>query len=95
VRLAGFFARRWRGELPVRVLLGRDMLGVGTLINLACSVVALMAVAQGAPLPVALALHWAPLPYNLFLCAALWRTPGRAGWAAWCGVAWVAAMMVV
>lgn len=91
----GFLARRWRGEVPVRVLLGRDMLGAGTAINLGFSFAALMALAQGLPPALALALHLAPLPYNAFLCAALWRTPGRSRLAAGCGLAWAAAMLVV
>lgn len=94
MRLGGFFARRWRGELPVRVLLGRDMLGVGTLVNLIFSFGAMMAVAQGAQPVAALALHLLPVPYNVFLCIALWRTPGRSRLAASCGLAWTVAMLV-
>jgi len=37
----------------------------------------LAAIIQGAHAGVAVALHFAPMPYNLFLFAALWRAPDR------------------
>ena len=36
-----YFSRRWRGQVPLAVLLWRDMLGVGTLINLTGTMLAL------------------------------------------------------
>ena len=32
-----------------------------------------------APTPLAMAVHFAPVPYNLFLFIAVWRTADRAG----------------
>lgn len=72
-----FFSRRWHNRIPLSVLLWRDMLGVGTLINLTATLMALIALTQGAHLAIALALHFAPMPYNVFLVAALWRAPDR------------------
>lgn len=69
----GFFARRWHGQVPLGVLFWRDMIGFGSLLNLAASVVAMIVAASGAPLGVAVALHFAPVPYNLFLFGAVWR----------------------
>ena len=69
----GFFSRRWLGEVPLAVLFWRDMIGVGSVINLAASILALIVAASGAPIGVAVALHFAPLPYNLFLYAAVSR----------------------
>ena len=77
-RHSGYFARRWRGEVAAAPLFWRDMLGVGTLINIALTFVALMLTAQGAPGGLAVDVHFAPLPYNVFLVAALWRLPVRA-----------------
>jgi len=74
---AGFFARRWRGEVPLATLFWRDMIAIGSLLNLGASFFALMLAAQGAPTGWAVAMHFAPLPYNLFLFAALWRRSDR------------------
>lgn len=85
-----YFSRRWHGQVPLTVLLWRDMLIVGTLINIVATALALTAVIQGAHAGLAVALHLAPMPYNVFLFAALWRSPCRdfvtsaiaAGWLA-------------
>lgn len=73
----GFFARRWRGDVPLARLFWHDMLVVGSLLNLVATFGALMLAAQGAPTALAAALHFGPLPYNLFLWLALWRHPAR------------------
>ncbi len=86
---SGFFTRRWQGQLPLAVLFWRDMVGVGSLINLACSILALLVAAGGAPLGVAVALHFAPLPYNLFLFAAVWRNSRKAPWMALAALVWL------
>lgn len=72
-----YFSRRWRGQVPLPQLLWRDIIGVGTLVNLVATMLALAAVTQDAPSGLAVALHFAPLPYNVFLFGALWHTPGR------------------
>ncbi len=64
---SSFFARRWRAEVPLAVLFWRDLLAVGTLVNLFASFGALVMVAQGVAGHWAVAVHLAPLPYNLFL----------------------------
>ena len=51
----------------------RDMLCVGTLVNLLTTFAAFMAASQGAPSWAAAAIHFAPLPYNIFLYAAIGR----------------------
>lgn len=89
-----FFIRRWRGQVPLPVLFWRDMLGVGTLVNLTATFAALMAAAQGAPIAVAAAMHFAPLPYNLFLFAALWRLPERGKVLPLLALAWLVVMTV-
>lgn len=80
--------------MPLRRLFWRDMLGVGTLVNLAATFVALMAAAQGAPVALAAALHFAPLPYNLFLFAALWRLRERGSVLPLVALVWLLAMTV-
>lgn len=50
------------------------MMGVGTLVNVAATFVALVMVSQGAPAWAAVAVHFAPVPYNLFLFAIVQRS---------------------
>lgn len=73
----GFFARRWRGQVPPARLFWRDIVLVGSVVNLVATFLALMLAAQGVATAIAVAVHFSPLPYNLFLCGALWRHPGR------------------
>jgi hypothetical protein len=94
-RPAGFFASRWRGQVPLSTLLWRDMVFVGSLLNLAASVLALILAAHGLPLGWAVAVHFAPLPYSAFLFAALWRMPRRGMVHSVIGVTWLATMAVV
>jgi len=91
----GFFACRWRGAVPLRTLFWRDMLAVGSVVNLAASFAALIAAAAGAPMAWAAALHFAPVPYNVFLVLALWRLPGRPAIALAVAALWLAVMTVV
>jgi hypothetical protein len=74
-----FFASRWRGEAPLDRLFWRDMVVFGTLLNLLTTAVALLLLGLKAPLWVVLAAHLSPLPYNIFLLAAVWRTADAAG----------------
>ena len=68
------------------------MLGVGTLINLRATFLALVALIQGAHFWLAVALHFAPMPYNLFLFAALWRAPDLNILAAAIAAGWLVAV---
>jgi hypothetical protein len=90
-----FFSRRWHGRVRLAYLLWYDMLGVGTLINLTASFLAFILLTRGAPSLLALALHLAPLPYNLFLLAAVWRAPRRGPLAVALALSWFALMLVV
>jgi hypothetical protein len=79
----------------MRTLLWRDMLGIGTMVNLLATFVALMAASQGVSGWAAAAIHFAPLPYNLFLLAVVNRAKPRAGFAIGLALAWVAVMTIV
>ena len=74
---AGYFARRWHGQVPAARLFWHDMVGVAGAVNLLVSFAALMLMAQGAATWLAALLHFSPLPYNFFLFTALWRLPQR------------------
>ena len=91
----GYFSRRWHGQIPLAVLLWRDMIGVGTLINVLATVVGLAVMLQGAHPAVAVALHFAPLPYNVFLFAAVWRSPHRDFVTGAIAVGWLAAVTLI
>jgi len=69
-----FFVRRWRREVPLGLLFWRDMIVVGSAVNLAMAFISLMALGFKADLGVAMLIYFAPLPYNLFLAGAVWRT---------------------
>jgi hypothetical protein len=90
-----FLARRWAGQVPTGTVLWRDMLGVGTVLNLLASLVALAMASQGLPAGAAVAVHLAPVPYNFFLLAAVLRSRPGGSLARAVALAWVALMMVV
>lgn len=74
-----FFRSRWLGQVPIDRLFWRDMLLVGTGISIASSVVALVLLGLKMPLGLVLAVHFAPVPYNIFLTIAVWRTAEKSG----------------
>jgi len=78
--LRQFFAARWNGEISLATLFWRDMVVVGTGLNIAATLgaIVLLVVAK-LPLVAVLALHFALTPYNLFLAFAGWRTAERRG----------------
>ena len=90
-----YFSRRWDGRVPLTALLWQDMLGVGTFVNLAASVVAFAALINEAPTVIAVVIQLAPLPFNAFLLGAVWRSPGRNPFALTLAGAWFAVMMVI
>lgn len=92
---ASYFADRWSGRVPWSVLLWRDMLGFGTAINLVATALAVIAAIQDAAVGLVALLHFAPAPYNFFLFASLWRTPGRPVLAVAIGLAWLVLIMIV
>ncbi|OGB42228.1 MAG: hypothetical protein A2461_01565, partial [Burkholderiales bacterium RIFOXYC2_FULL_59_8] len=85
----------WRGETTLIKLYWRDMLIVGSVINLFTGFIALMIAAQGGELWVAATVHFATLPYNAFLVLAVWRTPGRSTVMAWTSLVWLGAVTVL
>ena len=72
-----FFTARWNGTVPLERLFWRDALLIGTAINIVTTVASLALFAAKAPAAVALAVYLAPIPYNLFLAFAVWRTAER------------------
>lgn len=89
------FSRRWRGEVPLRTVFWRDMLGVGTAVNMLATFVALMVASQGASVWIAASIHFAPLPYNILLVATVGRASPGNRLAIIASLAWLAVMTVV
>ena len=95
LHIHSFFARRWNSGVKLRLLLWRDMVGVGTLVNLSTSFVAVTMLIQELPTAYPVLVHLAPLPYNLFLLAAVWRSTERTASAMMIGSIWFALMTIV
>ena len=77
--IAAFFRSRWRCEVALDRLFWRDLVVVGSAVNAASSALALVLLGIKMPLALVLAVHFAPVPYNIFLTAAVWRTAEKAG----------------
>lgn len=92
---SSFIGKRWRGEASLSKLYWRDMLIVGSVVNLLTGFVALMIAAQGGDIWVAAMVHFASLPYNVFLVLALWRTPGHSRVMAWTSLVWLGTVTVI
>ena len=76
-RFAAFFVRRWRGDMPLQTLFWRDMIFVGSLVNLGTTAAAVLLLGFKAPTLLAIAVHFSALPYNIFLLVSVWRTASR------------------
>lgn len=94
-RTAGCIGSRWRGEASVAVVYWRDILAVGSLLNLSTGFAALMLAAQGTDIVIAAAVHFALLPYNIFLVVALWRTPQCTRTMVWTSLVWLGVVTVL
>lgn len=73
---------------------------VGSALNVATAFAGLLALGFKAGLPVALLIMHAPLPYNIFLVAAIWRTadlahPAAAACARMAAALWLLASMLI
>ncbi|HEY6631693.1 MAG TPA: hypothetical protein VIZ90_09595 [Rhizobiaceae bacterium] len=73
-RHLSFLTRRWRRQLPLGLLFWRDMVVIGSALNLAAAFAGLMALGFKTDLLVAMLVFHAPLPYNFFIVGAIWRT---------------------
>lgn len=71
---SGFFASRWNSEVELHLLLWRDVLFVGTLVNLVAGLAAFIMLTQNVAPIWALSVHLAPVPYNVFLLMSVWRS---------------------
>ena len=72
-----FITPRWQGRIDWRTLFWRDLLLIGTGLNLLMTGAALALLAQAVALPWVVLVHMLPLPYNLFIVSAIWSAPNR------------------
>jgi hypothetical protein len=88
------------GEVSLPRVFGRDMLLIGTVVNLVVGGAALVALSLDVPLWIWLAIHLSPVPYNALLCVSVWRSAARQAWhwnelARVGSIIWFAAMVIV
>jgi hypothetical protein len=75
----GYFRRLWSGDLPLSRVFWIDMLLVGTLVNLASLIAAIVLFAGDAPVAWGVAVFLAHVPYSLLLFTGVWRSAAQAG----------------
>lgn len=77
--MTSYIKARMSGEAPLETVFWRDMLVVGSVVNVVCTAVALaMFAAKYAP-ALALTVNFLPVPYNAFLLVAVWKAAEREG----------------
>ncbi len=91
----GFFTDRWHSEVDLGVLLWRDMLIFGTLVNLAAGFTGILMLIQEVPPVWALAVHLAPVPYNIFLLLSVWRSKRCTPTASTIATIWFVVMLII
>ena len=95
-----FIEKRWRGEVELETVFLRDMLLLGSAITIAAALATWGLREAGMARPLPLAVSLLPVPIDMFLFVAVWRTAGNEGGpAAWSAkaiaVMWLAAMFVM
>lgn len=93
--LSNYLRLLWTSRIALRQLLVRDMLLVGTALNVVTGFIAMMLLAQRADTAVAVFLHFATVPYNAFLFLSVWRHPHRCASVLGVSVVWFALMTVI
>lgn len=98
-RARGWIAALASGSVPLPIAFWRFGIVYGLIVNLAATLGALALFVSDAPVWLALAVHFAPTPYNVLVLVAVWRAatrwPGERRWAELSRtaiVAWVVAM---
>jgi hypothetical protein len=94
-----FLASRWSGEAPLETVFWRDMITVGTVINVIATGISMAFFASGAPAWLGMLVFFSPLPWNLLLFVAVWKASAGAEESAWMfqagAVLWLVAMTLL
>jgi hypothetical protein len=98
--VAAYVMSLWRGELPLGRVFWTDMLIIGTVVNVAATIIALLLFVSGAPIALGVVAHFATVPYNLLLLLGVWHAAQRetSDWsfaAQAVAVVWFITMLVV
>lgn len=75
--MKNFITQRWQRRVAWERLFWRDLLIVGTSLNLLMTGLALALLSQDVAIQWVLLAHLLPLPYNLFIVSAIWAAPLR------------------
>jgi hypothetical protein len=75
--------RLWRGEMPLAGAFWEVAVLGGFVVNLAAFILTMTLVTAGAPGALAAFVHFLPLPYNVLMVVAVWRSAGNAGGSVW------------
>ena len=90
-----FVSQRRQGLIGWRTLFWRDLLVIGTGLNLLMTGTALALLSQGVPAPWALLVHLLPLPYSLFIVASIGSAPQRPALVMGASVGWLLLFVLV
>jgi hypothetical protein len=93
--LGRFIHTRWSGEIDHRVLLQREMLIIGSLVNLVASFIGLILLASKFSGYWAAFVHFLPLPYNVFLLFCVFRHRESGAWIRLIATLWWLCMLIV
>jgi hypothetical protein len=90
-----FITQRWQGRIGWRTLFWRDLLMVGTGLNLLMTGTALALLSRDVPAQWALLVHLLPLPYNLLIVSSIWSAPQRPALVVGVSLFWLVLFVVV
>lgn len=76
-RVAAYVRSLWRGERPLARVFWSDMIVVGSLVNILATAAAMLLFVAGAPIAFGVAVHFAPIAYNVLLFLAVWQSAAR------------------
>lgn len=75
--MPAFVTARLKGDVPLETVFWRDMLVVGSVVNVVATTAALALFAGGYPAWLGLAVNFLPVPYNAFLLVSVWKAGER------------------
>ena len=67
----------WCGEIPLKVVFWWHAMVAGTLLNVLASLLFVALLTLKAPAAASFAVFFLPIPYNVFIAVAVWRSAGR------------------
>ena len=91
----GFLKSRWDGEADLQLLLWRDVLAVGTLINLVAGFAAFILLTRDVAPVWAVSVHLLPVPYNIFLLLSVWRCRQTTPTVSLIAAGWFVLMLII